>query len=93
LGQDWGIIKPVFPTCSGGVHPGLVPELIKLVGSDIIVQAGGGVWGHPDGGEAGARALRQAVDVAISGGSLRDFARTHKELRRAIDTWGVATFK
>lgn len=93
LGQDWGLIKPVLPTCSGGLHPGLVPELIKLVGSDIIVQAGGGVWGHPDGGEAGARALRQAVDVAMSGGSLRDFARGHKELRRAIDTWGVATFK
>jgi len=93
LGQDWGRIKPVFPTCSGGLHPGLVPELMKLVGSDIVVQAGGGVWGHPDGGEAGARALRQAIDVGLSGESLQDYARGHKELQRAIDTWGVATFK
>jgi ribulose-bisphosphate carboxylase large chain len=93
LGQDWRGIRPVFPTCSGGLHPGLVPELMKLVGSDIIIQAGGGIWGHPDGGEAGARALRQAIDVATVGGSLRDYAHEHKELKRAIDTWGVATFQ
>jgi ribulose-bisphosphate carboxylase large chain len=93
LGQDWDGIKPVLPTCSGGLHPGLVPELIKLVGTDIIIQAGGGVWGHPDGGKAGAAALRQAIDVAMSGGSLEDYARGHRELQRAIDTWGVATFK
>jgi ribulose-bisphosphate carboxylase large chain len=93
LGQNWGQIKPVFPTCSGGLHPGLVPELLKLVGWDVIVQAGGGVWGHPDGGEAGARALRQAIDVAMSGENLQDYAQGHKELQRAIDTWGLATFK
>lgn len=93
LGQDWGRTKPVFPTCSGGLHPGLVPELMKIVGSDIIVQAGGGVWGHPDGGEAGARALRQAIEVGMSGGTLQDYARDHRELQRAIETWGVATFK
>jgi ribulose-bisphosphate carboxylase large chain len=93
LGQDWGRIKPVFPTCSGGLHPGLVPEMMKLVGSDIIIQAGGGVWGHPDGGEAGARALRQAIDAAMSGQELQEYARGHKELQRAIDTWGTATFK
>jgi ribulose-bisphosphate carboxylase large chain len=93
LGQDWGRIKPVFPTCSGGLHPGLVPEMMSLVGSDIIIQAGGGVWGHPDGGEAGARALRQAIDAAMSGQDLQEYAREHKELQRAIDTWGTATFK
>ena len=93
LGQDWGRIKPVFPTCSGGLHPGLIPELMKLVGSDIIIQAGGGVWGHPDGGESGARALRQAIDVAMRNENLQDYAKNHHELQKAIDTWGVATFK
>ncbi len=93
LGQDWGRIKPVLPTCSGGLHPGLIPELMKIVGSDIIIQAGGGVWGHPDGGQAGARALRQAIDVAMRNENLQDYARNHPELQRAIDTWGVATFK
>jgi len=64
-----------------------------LVGADIIIQAGGGVWGHPDGGKAGAAALRQAIDVAMTGNTLEEYARDHKELQRAIDTWGVATFK
>jgi ribulose-bisphosphate carboxylase large chain len=93
LGQDWARIKPVFPTCSGGLHPGLVPELMRLVGSDIIIQAGGGIWGHPDGGKAGAKALRQAIEVGMSGGNLQDYAKDHSELQRALETWGEATFK
>jgi len=93
LGQDWLKVKQVFPTCSGGLHPGLVPELLKLVGFNIIIQAGGGIWGHPDGGKAGATALRQAIDVALEGGNLEEYARNHKELQRALDTWGLATFK
>jgi ribulose-bisphosphate carboxylase large chain len=93
LGQDWDGVKPVFPTCSGGLHPGLIPELTRLVGTDIIIQAGGGVWGHPDGGRAGAAALRQAIEIGMTGGDLEAYARDHKELQRAIETWGVATFK
>ncbi len=93
LGQDWGKIKPVFPTCSGGLHPGLVPELIRLVGADIIIQAGGGVWGHPDGGRAGGIAFKQAIEVAMTDGNLEEYARDHKELGRALQTWGVATFR
>jgi ribulose-bisphosphate carboxylase large chain len=93
LGQDWGTTKPVFPTCSGGLHPGLVPELMRLVGSDIIIQAGGGIWGHPDGGRAGAKALRQAIEVGMSGANLQDYAKDHSELQRALETWGEATFK
>ncbi len=93
LGQDWGPIKQVLPTCSGGLHPGLVPDLMKLVGSNIVIQAGGGVWGHPDGGMAGAKALRQAIDAATNGTPIQEYSSEHKELQRAIDTWGVATFK
>lgn len=93
LGQNWGTKRTVFPVCSGGLHPGLVPELLKLVGNDVVIQAGGGIWGHPDGGRAGAMALRQAIDVAMSGSSLDEYARQHVELRRAIETWGVATYK
>ena len=93
LGQNWGTVKPVLPTCSGGLHPGLVPELMKHVGSNVVIQAGGGIWGHPDGGEAGAKALRQSVEVAMSNGQLQEYAKDHKELLRALETWGEATFK
>jgi len=92
LDQDWGRIKSVFPTSSGGLHPGLVPQLMGLLGKDIVIQAGGGIWGHPDGGLAGARALRQAIDAVLSGVRLEEYAKTHSEIRRAIETWGVATY-
>jgi ribulose-bisphosphate carboxylase large chain len=93
LGQNWGRIRAVFPTCSGGLHPGQIPDLMKIVGTDIIIQAGGGIWGHPDGGKAGATALRQAIEVGLNGLNLKDYASQHKELQRAIETWGVATYK
>jgi ribulose-bisphosphate carboxylase large chain len=92
LDQDWGRVKSVFPTSSGGLHPGLVPQLMSLLGKDIVIQAGGGIWGHPDGGLAGARALRQAIDAVLLGVRLEDYADTHVELSRAIETWGVATY-
>jgi ribulose-bisphosphate carboxylase large chain len=66
---------------------------MRIVGQDIIIQAGGGIWGHPDGGEAGAKALRQAIEVGMSGGNLQDYAKDHSELQRALETWGEATFK
>ena len=93
LGQDWGSIKSVFPTCSGGLHPGLIPQVIKAVGSNIIIQAGGGIWGHPDGGRSGAIALRQAIEATTNGQDLQDYALDRKELRRALETWGVKTFR
>ena len=71
----------------------MIPKLIKIAGTDIIVQAGGGVWGHPDGGRAGANALRLAIEATMRGERLEDYARDRKDLRRALGTWGVATFK
>src|SRR5208282_1571158 len=92
LDQEWNGIKPVFPVSSGGLHPGLVPSIIDLLGTDIVIQAGGGVWGHPNGGRAGACALRQAIDASSSGIKLQAYAKTHNELREALKTWGERTF-
>jgi ribulose-bisphosphate carboxylase large chain len=88
LGQDWMGVKPVFPVSSGGLHPGLIPEIIKMLGTDIIIQVGGGVWGHPGGGRAGAAAVRQAIDAAMEGVDLEEYAEGAPELRAALDTWG-----
>src|SRR3989344_1288599 len=41
LEQDWYGIKPVFPVSSGGLHPGLIPYIIKMLGKNIILQCGG----------------------------------------------------
>ncbi len=80
-------LKQVLPVASGGLHPGLVPALINFFGEDFVIQAGGGIHGHKDGTKAGARAMRQAVDATLEGTDLGEYAKTHKELRIALQIW------
>jgi ribulose-bisphosphate carboxylase large chain len=87
LRQKWYGVKPVFPVASGGLHPGLIPELVKRMGKDIIIQAGGGVHSHPDGTLAGARAICQALDATMQGIPLKEYAKTNEELNKAIKKW------
>jgi len=89
LEQDWGELKPVFSVCSGGIYPGHVPYLMKNFGKDIIIQAGGGIHGHPDGTVKGATALRQAVDATMQGETLEHYGKTHDELMKAMEHWGA----
>ncbi|MFX1392013.1 MAG: type III ribulose-bisphosphate carboxylase [Promethearchaeota archaeon] len=88
LDQDWGNIKPVLPVASGGLSPLHVPELIEILGKDIVFQFGGGCHGHPDGTEAGAKAIRQAVDAILLGYELLEYAKKKPELAKAIEKWG-----
>ncbi len=87
LAEDWLHIKPIFAVCSGGLHPGLVPYLVKNLGNDIIIQAGGGIHGHRKGTKAGAKAMRQAVDAALNNISLKEYSKKHKELKVALQQW------
>jgi 2,3-diketo-5-methylthiopentyl-1-phosphate enolase len=82
---------PAFPVPSAGIHPGLVPLIMGDFGPEVVVNAGGGVHGHPLGSAAGGRAFRQAVDAVRSGSSLEAYAVGHEELRIAIERWGVRT--
>lgn len=88
LEQNWGKIKPVISVSSGGLHPGHVPFLIKHLGKDLILQAGGGIHGHKLGTGAGARAMRQAIDATMQGINLKQYAKDHSELRIALEQWG-----
>ncbi|MHA1836120.1 MAG: RuBisCO large subunit C-terminal-like domain-containing protein, partial [Candidatus Odinarchaeia archaeon] len=87
--EEMGSLKPMLPIASGGLHPGSVELLVKRAGLDIQIQAGGGIAGHPDGVLAGAKALRQAVDAAVKNIPLREYAKTHIELAKALEKWGV----
>jgi len=87
LKTEMGGLKQVMPVASGGLHPRLVPALIKLFGKDLVIQAGGGIHGHPDGTLAGAKAMRQAVDATLSGMTLDKYAQDHRELKLALQTW------
>jgi len=85
LAERWYHIKPMFAVCSGGLHPGHVPALVKMLGKDIIIQMGGGIHGHPRGTVAGARAARQAIDAVMKKISLKEYSKNHKELREALE--------
>lgn len=87
LKQDWKNIKKTFAVASGGLHPGDIPGLVERMGKDIVAQFGGGCHGHPDGTEAGARAIRQACGAVMDGRSLDEAASGNKELKRALEKW------
>ena len=80
--------KQVMPVCSGGVHPGLVGEIVRRAGTNVQIQAGGGVAGHPGGVRAGAMGMSQAVDAAFLGVPAEEYAKDHAELAAALEKWG-----
>ncbi len=88
LKENWGRIKDVLPTCSGGLHPGLLPPLIKWLSKDIAIQVGGGIHGHPNGTRAGAKAAMAAIQAGIENESLPEAAKRSRELAIAIKKWG-----
>ncbi len=85
--------KPCVSVSSGGLHPGLIPDIMKVFGMNVAIQVGGGTHGHPKGSHAGAKAVRQATDATVEGISLVEYAKNHKELQQALDTWGFIRTK
>lgn len=88
LKQEWFGIKPVMPIASGGLHPGLLPEIVKILGTDLIINCGGGIHGHPEGTRKGAQAARQSLEAFIKGKTLSEYAKDHEELKLALEKWG-----
>ncbi|MDD2764336.1 MAG: RuBisCO large subunit C-terminal-like domain-containing protein [Opitutaceae bacterium] len=86
----WQHIKRTFPMPCAGVYPGLAEVIIGEYGPDIIIPAGGGMLGHPDGYTAGAQAWQQAIAAVMAGVPLPEAARQqdNKALRRALEKWG-----
>lgn len=91
--QPWWNIKPMMYACSGGTTQLVVKNCVDTLGTDIILAAGGGVHGHPDGSYAGAKSMRQAIDAAVQGVDLIEYAKTHKELMRMAERLGPDVMK
>jgi 2,3-diketo-5-methylthiopentyl-1-phosphate enolase len=70
----------------------MVPKVIKDRAPDIVIGSGGGIYAHPQGPVAGARAFRQAIDATLRGRSLEDAAKEHPQLKAALEAW-VNPFK
>jgi ribulose-bisphosphate carboxylase large chain len=80
-----------LPVLSSGQWAGLAPETYRRTGTtDLLVLAGGGIHGHPDGAAAGVEAMRTAWRCAVEGKDLETTADDVPSLRRALDTFGAA---
>ncbi len=88
LDQEWGSIKKAFPVASGGLHPGLVPDVMRLYGTNQVILVSGGVHGHPRGTRAGATAVMQAIEAMLEGETLEEKAKNAPELAQALEKWG-----
>jgi ribulose-bisphosphate carboxylase large chain len=76
-------IMPVFS--SGQTVRQAAPTWERLRSTDLIFLAGGGLFAHPGGIAAGVSALRQSWSAAIEGVPLDVAAKTHRELREALE--------
>ncbi|HUU75467.1 MAG TPA: RuBisCO large subunit C-terminal-like domain-containing protein, partial [Methanoregulaceae archaeon] len=88
LEQDWGRIKSAFPVSSGGLHPGLVPDVLDIYGNEMVLLVSGGIHGHPKGTRAGARATMQAIEAWQEGVTLEEKAKHAMDLKEALEKWG-----
>nr|VDD89089.1 RuBisCO long chain, Form III-c [uncultured bacterium] len=87
LKSSWSKLKPVMPIASGGLHPALVPKLMKHLGNDLIINFGGGLHGHPGGSIAGAIACKASIYASFKNVSLRHVAKNCPELDMALKHW------
>jgi ribulose-bisphosphate carboxylase large chain len=91
LNQDWSHIKPIFPVSSGGLHPGLIPKVMKIYGNEVVILVSGGIHGHPKGTREGAKAAMQAIEATMEKTPLKEYAKSHRELALALQKWGTET--
>ncbi len=76
----------VMPVFSSGQTVRQAPGTwTALQSTDLIFLAGGGLFAHPGGIAAGVAALRQSWEAAMQGVPLEIAARTHRELREALE--------
>ena len=76
----------VMPVFSSGQTVNQAPGTwAALQSTDLIYLAGGGLFAHPGGIAAGVAALRQSWEAAMNNVRLEVAAKTHRELREALE--------
>jgi ribulose-bisphosphate carboxylase large chain len=87
--DSWRGIKKCAPIVSGGLNPVLLKSFIDIAGTtDFITTMGAGCHAHPDGTQAGAAALVQAMEAYQKKKPIEKYAKKHPELARAIEFFG-----
>ncbi len=86
--QEWQGMNPTTPIISGGMNALRMPGFFENLGhSNLIMTAGGGAFGHIDGGAAGAISLRQAEQCWKAGADPVEFAKDRYEFARAFQSF------
>lgn len=75
-----------MPVISSGQWAGQAPDTYAhLRTTDLMYLCGGGIIGHPSGIAAGVASVKQAWEAAIADVKLSEYAKSHSELREALD--------
>ena len=86
--QEWLGFNTTTPIISGGMNALRMPGFFENLGhSNLIMTAGGGAFGHIDGGAKGAVSLRQAEQCWRAKADPVEFARDHREFARAFESF------
>lgn len=84
-----GVDDRVLPAFSSGQWAGTAQPTWDAIGhADLLFMAGGGILAHPGGPAAGVASIRQAWAAVADGVPLADAARSHPELKQALDAFG-----
>ncbi|WP_194410380.1 RuBisCO large subunit C-terminal-like domain-containing protein [Microbacterium cremeum] len=82
-------LTPTVPVLSSGQWGGLAHATYSAVGTtDLLVLAGGGIHGHPDGAAAGVASMREAWESAATGEAVEVALERSPALRRATELFG-----
>ena len=76
-----------MPFFGGGVKADNIPDIVRRFGTDVGLIIGHGVYAHPESIEAGARSIVQSWESLREGVSLKEYAKSHKELEVALTHW------
>ncbi len=86
--QEWQKMKATTPIVSGGMNALRLPGFFDNLGHCNVIQtSGGGALGHKDGIADGAISLRQAYEAWQEGTDLVEYAKEHKELAGAFESF------
>ena len=82
--------KPIALVLSLGQWAGLAHATYAATGTaDLLVLAGGGIHGHPDGSAAGVAAMREAWASAERGETVEQALASSPAFRRATEVFGA----
>ncbi len=76
----------VMPVLSSAQWAGQAKDSYdRLRTVDLMYVCGGGIIAHPGGIAAGVASVRQGWEAAVAGTALHEYARSHPELRQALE--------